>query len=232
MEAMLKNNKTLVFSYIEHRLTIGLLGTTLPIVAAIGAAIFWGTGIQSSVSKYYHTGTGDYFVGVLFAISLLLMSYVGYTDDENAFLSDNAVANLAGIFGLCTALVPTTPVGYVSGAAKIAGYFHLGFAAAFFISLIYFCLALFPKTKGGKPVEEGSMKEKRNKIFKMCGYTMIGCMLLVVVYFLFEDGFLSFLKKYNPIFWLEAIMVMIFGYSWLIKGGAFYKDAVKTAESN
>jgi hypothetical protein len=68
----------LVISYLTLRKVIGLLGLALPFLAMVGARLLFHTGLQVSLSAYYHTGMRDVLVGILFAIGFFLGGYKGY----------------------------------------------------------------------------------------------------------------------------------------------------------
>ena len=216
MNERLKSKNALVFSYFTLRKAIGLLGTSFPFVLSLGALILFGTGIQSSISGYYYTGMGDVFVGTLCAIGFFLLSYRGYER------KDNVAGDLGCIFAVGVALFPTTPDNPVSGDARFIGYIHFAFATLFFLTLIYFSLCLFTKTDPNRPPTP--RKLQRNKVYKACGYTMILCIVLIVIYYLLPDEVASPIEVHNPVFWLEAIAVVAFGISWLIKGETILKD--------
>ena len=216
MNERLERENALVFSYLTLRKTIGLLGISFPFVLYLGAVMFFQTGIQNSISNYYHTGMGDVFVGTLCAIGFFLLSYKGY---ERA---DNVAGVLGCIFAVGVALFPITPENPASGDARFIGYVHFAFAALFFLTLIYFSLFLFTKTDPS--LQTTGRKLQRNKVYKICGYTMSLCIVLVVIYYLLPDAVASPIKVYKPVFWLEAIAVVAFGISWLTKGEAILKD--------
>lgn len=216
MNERMKSENALVFSYLTLRKAIGLLGTLLPIVLALGAALIFRTGLQSSVSSYYHTGMGDVFVGTLFAIGFFLFSYRGYEP------RDNRAGNLGWVFAVGTALFPTSPDNPASSAARVIGYVHFAFAASFLLTLVYFSLCLFTEKDPDRPPTR--RKLHRNKVYRIAGFTMLICLVLIVVYFLLPDQAASRLEAYNPVFWLEAIAVVAFGISWLTKGKAILKD--------
>ncbi len=220
MNERLKSENALVFSYLTLRFAIGLLGTSFPFVLALGARLFFQTGIQSSMSSYYHTGMRDVFVGTLWAIGFFLLSYKGYN------CADDVVGNLGCVFAVGVALFPTTPDNPASGDARFIGYLHLAFAASFFVTLISFSLCLFTKTDLHR--SPTPRKRQRNKVYKACGYTMILCIVLIVIDHLLPDEVASLIEGYKPVFWLEAIAVVAFGISWLTKGEAILKD-VNTA---
>ena len=43
------------------------------------------------------------------------------------------------------------------------------------------------------------------------------------------EGTQKALSVYRPIFWLEAIAVVTFGFSWLVKGATLWKDQPASA---
>ena len=211
-----KTENALIISYLTLRKLIGYLGVSLPLVLSLGAVIFFRTGLQSSVSSYYHTAMGDVLVGTLFAIGFFLLSYKGYLP------IDDVVANVARVSAVGMALFPTTADNPAEGAATFIGTIHFAFAALFLLSLVYFSLFLFTKTKDNLPAD--GRKRQRNMIYRVCGYIMSLCLLLIAIYFLILDGPESSLAAYKPVFWLEAIALFVFGISWLIKGETLLKD--------
>ena len=211
-------SNNMVFSYLTLRKVIGILGMALPFAMYFGARIFFQTGIQSSLSSYYYTGMRDMFVGTLFVIGFFLLSYRGY---ERA---DDIAGDLAWCFAVGIALFPTTPNGAVSGWSQVIGYFHLAFAALFFSTLIYFSLFLFTKTNQNKTPTK--RKLQRNKVYKVCGYTMSVCLLMMIIHFFLPSSVTSLFAALNPIFWLETLAILAFGISWFTKSEAILKDQV------
>jgi putative copper export protein len=210
-----EKNTTLVFSYLTLRKVIGLLGLALPFVLSFGAFVVFRQELQSSISYYYWTGMRDVFVGTLFAIGFFLLSYQGY---ERA---DNIAGNLACLFAVGVALFPTMQSDGAAGLPRFLSIVHFVCAAAFFGTLIYFCLVLFTKTKKrGRPTRQ---KVMRNRIYRGCGYLMAACILLTFVFFLVQPVY-AVLAPYSPVYWLEAIAIIAFGVSWLVKGEAILKD--------
>src|SRR3989304_3888454 len=133
------NERSLIISYLTLRKTIGLLGTALPFVLSLGALILFQTGIQSSISSYYHTDMRDVFVGTLCVIGVFLLSYKGYER------TDDIAGDLGCVFAVGVALFPTAPDSTASSVDRLIGYVHHAFAALFFLTLIYFSLFLFTK---------------------------------------------------------------------------------------
>jgi hypothetical protein len=207
-------NDSLVISYLGLRKAVGIIGIALPFVLAFGKILLEGPGILNSVSAYYHTGMRDVFVGSLCAIAVFLMSYHGYER------KDDIAGDVACIFALGVALLPTLPEANVTPRDRTIGALHLLSAAGFFLTLAYFSLALFRKTDPTRPPTR--RKRQRNAVYTFCGYTILVCVALILVaVFLPGD---APVKRLAPVFWLEATAIVAFGVSWLTKGEAILKD--------
>jgi len=206
--------KALLTHYLTLRRAIGVLGILFPLLLWLGALLVFRVGLQKSISAYYHTGMGDVFVGTLCVIGFFLRAYRGYERLEtDKWLTDNAAGNLACVFAVGVALFPPKPDGVVSLCVRIVGIVHWTFAGLFFLTLIYFSLYQFTKTKSkGK---ESPRKRKRNWVYRVCGWTMFGCIVLIGIHAFFPKSFLEVLR---PIFVLETAAVVAFGVSWLTKG--------------
>lgn len=216
MKKKLANEKPLVVSYLTLRKAIGIIGTGLPFVLSLGAWLIFQRGIQDSISAYYYTGMRNVLVGALCSIGVFLLSYKGY---EHA---DDIAGNLGCIFAVGVALFPTTPANAPSSTERIVGTFHLIFAASFFLTLIYFSLFQFTKTNPNK--RPTRRKKQRNNVYRACGYTMAGCILLICIYLLLPSATEASLDGYKPLYWLETISILAFGVSWLTKGEALLRD--------
>jgi len=219
-----KMNQQLI-SYMLLRRCIGFLGISLPSILVAGA-FFYGNceAIQSSISDYYHTQMRNILVGVLCAISLFMFTYTG--NDYR----DRIAGNLASIFALGIAFFPTY-VDLESGscATNCIDYepwistMHFTFAALFFIVLIYISLVLFTQSNFEKH-ERPEQKRKRDALFRISGYVMIACIVLIALYAAFLKKKFPMLKRFDPIFWLETIALFAFGISWLTKGQFLFED--------
>lgn len=209
----------LVISYMNLRIAIGLIGFAFPIILIIGDFLLTGSGIRTSISFYHHTVMRDVFTGMLFVIAALLSSYKGYDS------IDNIISHLGCAFAIGIAIFPCVSnpnQAALSTAASTLHILHFISAVLFFLTLVYFCLFLFIKTDVEKP--DPNRKRARNRIYKISGYTMLSCIFILAIYFLFLDKKLAGLEKINPVFWLETIMLWAFGLSWLTKGQAILKD--------
>jgi len=212
-----KNKLFLVISYLTLRKAIGILGISFPVILVTGSLIIGGYDeIQSSISSYYHTNMRDVFVGILCGIALFLFSYRGYN------LIDNIAGDLGCLFALGVAFFPAAPDYSLLNDNALIGELHLVSAALFFIVLIYFSLFLFTKSVEGRTLSK--QKKYRNRVYRICGFTMFGCILLIALYLLLLENCYPDLKNYDPVFWLESIAIFAFGISWLTKGQIILKD--------
>ena len=215
-------DQSLVLSYLGLRKAIGIIGIALPFALAIGKWILDGPGLETSISAYYYSVMRNVFVGSLCAIAVFLMSYRGYEK------VDAIAGRLACAFAIGTALFPTTPDVNATPHDHFIGALHLTFAALFFLTLAFFCLRLFRKTSPTRtPTPQ---KLKRNAVYTVCGYTIIGCLVAIAI----VKGLLAgdeSVMQLDPVFWLEAIAIVAFGVSWFTKGEAILKDQASASAS-
>src|SRR2546425_8304895 len=127
-----RDPSSLVIGYLTLRKAVGLLGTALPFVLSLGAFLLFHTGIQASMSSYYHTGMRDVFVGTLCAIGVFMISYRGYERQ------DDVAGDLACVFAVGVALFPTALREDLPLEAIRA--LPLLFAALVFFTLAFFSL--------------------------------------------------------------------------------------------
>lgn len=210
------SDNSLVVSYLVLRKSVGYLGIALPFVLAFGGMLVDKFGIQSSISSYYYTDMRNVFVGTLCAIAVFLSSYRGYD------FKDRLAGVLACLFALGVAFFPTAPDSDPSPHQNYLGHAHLLFAALFFLTLTYFSLCLFTKTDKNKKLTR--MKGYRNIVYRVCGYTMLIALVLMVVLALLSDQAILAVKRLALVFWLESIAIVAFGISWLTKGEGILKD--------
>lgn len=217
----------MLISYMLLRKLIGCLGIFLPIILVIGAYLYNCQNIQGSISDYYHTEMRNIFVGVLCAVALFMYAYKGY--DKR----DTIAGNLACVFALGVAFFPTgvdaSSICTTNCANNCITYpewikvVHFTSATLFFSVLTYFSLVLFREPRNRKePLPD--QKQRRNIVFKACGYIMIVCVLLIALYhFILKENYPE-LKQLNLVFWFELIALWAFGISWLTKGQLVLKD--------
>jgi hypothetical protein len=209
-------NSSFVVSYIFLRRAVGVIGIALPIVLALGnIIIFSGSGILQSVSAYYYTGMRDTMVGFLFSIAIFLLAYRGLS------WIDELAGKIGCFFAVGVALFPTSPPPppVPTPLQENISTAHFAFAAGMFLTLAFFSLFLFTKTDPNK--EPTPEKKERNVIYIVCGLVMLGAIGLIGLKELIGSAAINAL---NPTYWLEAVAVIAFGVSWLIKGETLFRD--------
>ena len=200
--------------YLRIRNLCGLLGIILPWLALFSAGIAQHPGNDWwwSISATYYLSPA--LVGVLVPAALVLISYIGYDS------TDNILTSLCGIFGLGIVLFPCkvswiadgTPVGFFQLPIEISHVIHTVCAVLFFFGNAM--NSIFQFTKTDTPDHMTARKIIRNRIYRICGY---GMLLLEVVlaeaYLLGAPGYLIMI--------FEVVLLHLFGFAWLVKGGAF-----------
>lgn len=199
-----------IISYYALRILIGATGMLLPFLLIIGNLVAnQSLHIEFSVSDYYDNSTaGDILVGVLFVLGFFLMAYKGFDR------IDSLTANLGCVFALGVALCPTT------SSNQVVHILHFVFAMLLFSVFIFFSIYLFRKSDPKKKCTP--QKNKRNRIYLVCGIIMIVAIAAIIVsMFWLEEAS----KKYHLVFWFESVALMSFGFSWITKAEfLFWKD--------
>lgn len=140
----------------------------------------------------------NWFVGVLFAISALLLAYKGFRPAEDVAL------NLASLFAVLVALVPNMWV----DDAKPDFPFHGTFAVCFFLCIAYVCIFCASATLS---LVREDRRARYRRTYKMLGWLMVVSPVLAAI---LTQGFgLS----NNFIFFAEAFGVYAFASYWLVK---------------
>jgi len=197
-----------------HRRLIGIIGLLLPVLVYLTAGVrpttgLPGWGLLPSVSAYYYTGAVAIFVGVLFALSLFLLTYQGY----EGTVADRVVGRVGGCAALGVALFPTAAPGDLSEPSWWTASLrvvHYTSAVVLFLAFILFSIWLFRKSSIPRRQDRPREKRWRNAVYLACGIAMILSMLWAA----------SSLVTDAPIFWPEAIAIVSFAVSWLVKGEA------------
>jgi len=207
-ETNTKNNY--VISHMKLRRLIGLTGMLLPLILVIGDILLFEKKliIQPSISDYYFTGMRDVLIGFLIALALFFYSY--------KYKEDNVIANIAGLSVALDALFPT------GHSNVVVQTIHFVSAGIFIVFLGYFSYFVF--TKYDKNIGKTPMKIIRNKIYRICGIIIFASFSLLVIYFIINGITGLNLEEYRYVFWVETVILEAFGFSWLVKGGVFFKD--------
>lgn len=212
------------------RRAIGVLGITLPLILVAGSSLFGDCReVQYSISTYYHTNMRNIFVGYNCAVALFLFAYRGHD------WRDNLAGYLGCIFVLGVAFLPSSisATGQPclippSAQNPMVGKIHNLSAILYFIILIVYAFFLFPKTHmdmvTGEKMYMARQKKKRNVVYYICGSLMTASLLLIITYFWILEGHYPDLNRHKPIFWLETVLLISFGISWLTKGQLIFRD--------
>jgi hypothetical protein len=224
-----RTEQRLVLSYMSLRRAIGFIGIALPIVLVFGNLITAKPGtVLPTISDYYYSDWGGYFVGSLCAIAVFLASYHGYDrDDRIASAVSSASALLVALIP-CGGHAVTMPDGtdrlslWGWSATYSWSWAHYISAGTFLLSLAWFC-HLFRSTG-----PEGTMtpqKIARNRVYAACGTVIIGCVAVLLAskasaFWLGQSGFLP----QRGVLLLESFAVFAFGWSWAVKGEVLFGD--------
>lgn len=199
------NNKK---SMLLHRNFLGFLGMILPIICIIG-----GVFVDNKISSWWYSISVTYYITpalsiVLGACSIFLLCYRSYE------IIDTVVNVLSGIFGLgivlfpCKNLYGIENVGFFQIPMNISNIIHIICAITFFTLLTFNIYYLF--TRGHS--------KARNKIYRICAYIMICSVVLYVILKLFK-----IIPDFG-IMILETILLLSFGFAWLVKGRAIFSS--------
>jgi hypothetical protein len=206
------NEQPFILSYLGMRQIAGWVGLVLPFAVALGN---WPHALEGSISAYYFTRMGAWFVGTLWVIGFFMVSCRGYDK------WDEIAGWFAGVFSLGVALIPMNICRVQFGWVKYRGWLHWTCAALLFFVLGLMCLKLFTKTDADNPTPK---KRLRNKFYVACGWTIFACIALIGVDSLLgrsSSPLAARLDYYKPVFWLEAGSVWAFSIAWLVKGETF-----------
>ncbi len=188
----------------EHMLaTYQTLRVALFIIALSFPWVLWIVGgymssgsweLQPSMSDYYHvSATRNWFVGVLFAISVMLVAYKGYRPAENVAL------NLAGVCAVLVALFPNRQAGPP---------LHAIFAVCFFLCIAYVCIFCASATL---PLVKEERRAYYRRLYKLLGWAMVISPAVALIMTLIFNVHSSY------IFFAEACGVYAFAAYWLVK---------------
>ena len=170
-----------------------------------------------SLSHYYYSKGAVFFVAILSAFGLFLISYKGFDKSEDEIISDNMMTIIGGICVLLVVLIPTSCLSPIAQKIipacsgnefplyghdnKALGTVHLILAGIFLFSMGHMSFYKFTKSK------------RYITFFQVCGIVVWLCIALLAMEFLFQFSITDY-----DVFFLETIAVVFFGASWLIKG--------------
>jgi hypothetical protein len=206
----LAGQSALADAYRYLQKAVGLIALTLPFVVAIGHLATGGDGLKGSISSYYYTHMGNWFVGSLFALGVFFLSYNHKPLPQ--YELDNVLSNIAGVMAVGVALLPTArDADSATGGVRLVSTLHLVCAGVLFVLLAVFSLFLFTRT--GDPQHMSDAKRRRNVVYRVCGGIIVAALVLIAISYLAKPP-----RSWHTLFWLESVAVVAFGVSWLVKG--------------
>ncbi|GAA4234185.1 DUF998 domain-containing protein [Postechiella marina] len=205
------------------RKLIGILGLCLPFIL-----IFAKGELLASISHYYYSTLSSlFFIIILSAFGLFLISYKGYKKDKtNETISDDLITNIGGLAALIVVFIPTRCMDSTSMAidliCKSENYplfghnnmlksgIHLGSAAVFILSMGWMSRYKFTR----------DVNDSNNKLYRICGLLVFISVGLIVLLIVLEKLGLDTKTMFSNyyVFIFETTAVIPFGISWLVKG--------------
>ena len=183
------------------------------------ARVFGDTGCQPSISAYFHTTAREVFVGVLAVVGAFLISYKGFDS------TDSRASNLAGVAAICVAAFPCQSrfAGPKLGIFQLpqvwSNRIHILAAGTLFATLAVISAFLFTRTA---PHGMTRQKRRRNVVYRTCAAVMVLALLEIAASSLLMTEAKQDL--YRTTLLGEAIALLAFGISWLVKGETVLRD--------
>jgi hypothetical protein len=183
----------------------------MAVIAFVFPLLLWAGGamqgipLQDSMSAYYHAVFGDksmrnWFVGLLFALGILLHLYKGFSKQENIVL------NLAGFFAVGVALIPME---WDCGDDCKRFTLHGTSAILLFLCIAYVCI--FRASDTLRLLKNKALAARYRMTYRLLGAGMI---LSPLIALLMTVMFRQF-KSYT--FFVEAAGIWTFAAYWLVK---------------
>ena len=202
--------KNVKFESTTHyqRFMLGVICGLLPICCILFGLLGELTGINppewyKSISATYWCNANMCMIGALCLCAFFLFTYKGYDLGDRVLTMIAAVSALFIVACPCDA-VPVENMGLFALPAKISSTIHDLSAAVLFITFALMILTQF--TKGNQ--------KRNNAIYRICGWTMIGVMALVVAsYFLPLPSYMTMIY--------EFVLLEAFAVAWIVKSGVF-----------
>ena len=201
-----------VRSSLLHRNVLGLLGMLLPFIS-----IFSGLFVRNKVHGWWWSISATYYISpalsiILGASAIFLICYRSYDT------IDTVINIISGIFAMGVVLFPCKGpydypyVGFFQLPVDVSNIIHSICALLLFVFLSYNIGWLF--TRGSNV--------KKNKIYRFCSYSMI--VILSIFLLLKIVGFFGLPIPGWIVMIAEALLLLFFGFAWLVKGKFVLKN--------
>lgn len=203
-------SKRITSTYFSLRVGMCIIAFIFPLLLWVGGKIFKHIGLNDtgSMSAYYYAGDGimrNWFVGILFALGVMLFLYKGITPIEDYVL------NVAGGLALSVAVFPMAWCGV--DKPLYFSRIHNYCAFLFFLCIGYVCIWHTDTTLKLLPQDA---IEKYRKTYKVLGHMMWIFPLTAVG--------ISAVFGFTPWkFYVEVAGVWTFAFYWLVKTREEYR---------
>ena len=208
-ELMMEKVKAKAMSSLLHRNVLGALGMMLPVFSIIG-----GLFVRNKPESWWYSISVTYYITpalpiILGACGIFLLCYRSYEK------IDTIINVLSGIFAFGVVIFPCENpygieyVGYFQIPVGISAIIHAVCAMLLFALLAYNIGWLF--TRGNN--------ELNNKIYRICSYAMIA--IMSVFFITVIAGLFGFNYPKWIVMIVEAVLLLLFGFAWLVKGRLF-----------
>jgi quinol-cytochrome oxidoreductase complex cytochrome b subunit len=137
----------------------------------------------------------------MFVVGAFMLAYNGHSRPE--WWAGKAAALAA----VCIALFPTTCDTCEPGLVSTVHYVA---AVILFSILAYFCLGPFRKDTKGQAGKKG----RRSKIYFVCGWTIILCMVVAALLKAVLPNHLA--DAIQVTYWAELVALVAFGIAWIV----------------
>ena len=192
-----------------HRNVLGALGMLLPLISIIG-----GLFVQNKPQSWWYSISVTYYITpalpvILGSCALFLLCYRSYDT------IDTVINVLSGIFAMAVVLFPCDNpygierVGFFQLPVNASNIIHSVSAMLLFALVAYNIGWLF--TRGNNTLN--------NKIYKICSYSMI--VIMSTFFVIMMAGFLGFNYPKWLVIIVETMLLLLFGFAWLVKGQLF-----------
>jgi hypothetical protein len=205
-------------TYKMLRLGLAVMAFAFPLVLWVGGHFLAKLPLAGSMSAYYHAGDPlhpgqgvmrNEFVGILFAVGVLLFAYQGYSRFEDYAL------NLAGLLALGIALFPMKwPIQPNDGWFSL----HGTCAISFFACIAYVCICRAADTLPLIP--DDAIRKRYLRTYQFLGGAMVLCPVFAWV-------LISLMPLHkSAIFFVELAGIYVFATYWVIKSHEASKTKV------
>ncbi len=196
--------KHMLATYRSLRFGVAAIAFAFPLILWIGGRLN-GIPLQDSMSAYYHAELNgnsmrNWFVGILFAVGIIVYVYKGYSHKENYAL------NLAGVLAIGIAIFPME---WDCGETCKKLSLHGISAVSFFLCIAYVCV--FRGLDTLHLLKDEAKEKKYRIVYRFCGAGMV---LSPIVAYFFTIVFQRF-ESYT--FYIELAGILAFASFWAAK---------------